>query len=1363
MFYASVKKYSANKMSKAQERTKKIISYIHSKGITESELKLVSHRQPHSIFGNICKFLNMKNSLKNRFLIYVCVNRNKCFQQIHLNELEQHTQHQDKNLSSQSLIDVTCSENNDGILATSTPICKKNESIDFGNISTIKKSATEKACAVSYFKNCSKKRLFFNDSSESELCSSSSRKAKVDHKTSRSSNNLTSSPPGNLTNSKIEVSILNVSKDEVSIPDVIKNLIKKKEPTSLLPIGTKNSEISLNAIGYSKCLYMEGTFQLQNEELELFKSKQNRKQFYHFVLRRKIFQLVNNTCTLCVKNLRQNLNSMVIYCKCIHPECKVFRVVILNSGKVKVFSTSINFCHIKKRTGQVRSIERRISKTTLRENKALTYRLNKVTEASGMLLKIGNLQDVKSDDVCRKMRSEAMSSLDRDEDDVVDMILMRRSNTGYIQLVADPFQVHVYSREQLDVVKVETKNKKCQPVLHFDSTGSIFKKPKYDSKAPFYYAGVINVSKTNRICPVFEMVSCSHDTASIGLLLIKFKSYVHQNKLKWPLFKHVVTDFSFALLNSICYYWNNMSLEDYINATYQHVIHEDEMSRDVVLLHLCCAHFTKMIINDVNRNSNLSDKRKQELKELLVAAINMNSYDKLKLWFKHISFVLLAKVATPNIKNHLQNLIETCTESKTTNLSEEVYKAPDHTLLKKEMIQYKNSMYYKDFITIYHQVVEEISEYDSNEESPNAYYDPAFLRIILKKYIPYLPLWSDIMSTNCRFSNACVENWHDIVKNFIMDGNKRSKPSRVIRKCREHVLSVYKEIKHDIPKNRLNYDSATYTDMTAEENWKKRKSSKKNFAYHKLFNLNLIKKHEKDSQIGDTEECLYPDKENSKLSRSWGTIEDNNKSSNNQPLLPLYENGLVQDTSYYKQISTIGSYTVAYYNNCILHISDYLSLEDNPTINAIDCCLYAIACQYKPTDISLQKCQVVHSLRQLKISVDYAHTTIYIPIKHGHHYKLLKLVYETQTATLFNGISEDCAAITAINTFQKRFLIKTSQCPKDMNNGLNIINAFAVELEKDLSLFDKKDFVLFLRLLLVRFSNSVESSCLICGFTKHASVEQQWVQCEACFRWIHFTCLPDETDYQKKDLRYKCELCKDYFISKPADELPVTKKQSRDKNSILGILNTQEFSHCQIKQLEQRDFQCLNIWKDETKMWLNNFIIDFSIGCIVKADERYTVLNCNTANIIFRTGAKCLEEAEMLTKAEINCIPILKNTIIMPFNRSEHWCLCIADINNRTFTYIDPMGESYRTSKTYLTYFIDTVIKYNNENPKFKVATDKWRIVKVPHVKQKDKYNCGIYVVMFTECIVKNQELFPTMQANQYRLYLKDLLLSYCK
>lgn len=78
-----------------------------------------------------------------------------------------------------------------------------------------------------------------------------------------------------------------------------------------------------------------------------------------------------------------------------------------------------------------------------------------------------------------------------------------------------------------------------------------------------------------------------------------------------------------------------------------------------------------------------------------------------------------------------------------------------------------------------------------------------------------------------------------------MDGQKRSKSSRVVGKCREYVRFAYKEVKYAIPKGRLNM-TVLSTQIVPEETRKKRLR-----IIHFHFNLNCIKTKEKESKINE--------------------------------------------------------------------------------------------------------------------------------------------------------------------------------------------------------------------------------------------------------------------------------------------------------------------------------------------------------------------------------------------------------------------------------------------------------------------------------------------------------------------------------
>lgn len=116
---------------------------------------------------------------------------------------------------------------------------------------------------------------------------------------------------------------------------------------------------------------------------------------------------------------------------------------------------------------------------------------------------------------------------------------------------------------------------------------------------------------------------------------------------------------------------------------------------------------------------------------------------------------------------------------------------------------YRQSKFYKHFNLIRQEIEDNILEKESFDED-NTYYNRDFFDVILKKYIPYLPLWSALTIINeedvVRVSNATVENWFSVVKNRIIHTSNLQKCSRSVRLIRKIVLSYYKKEIFNIPK-----------------------------------------------------------------------------------------------------------------------------------------------------------------------------------------------------------------------------------------------------------------------------------------------------------------------------------------------------------------------------------------------------------------------------------------------------------------------------------------------------------------------------------------------------------------------------------
>lgn len=116
---------------------------------------------------------------------------------------------------------------------------------------------------------------------------------------------------------------------------------------------------------------------------------------------------------------------------------------------------------------------------------------------------------IKSEPTIRKIRSEALNIRKRDKNDNIDLVLMWQEHSEYIKQVAFPLNIKMFSSEQLAILK---HSKDCH--LYFDATGSVVRYQFHKDRTVYYYCAVV-VTNTQRVCPIFEMISWEHATANI--------------------------------------------------------------------------------------------------------------------------------------------------------------------------------------------------------------------------------------------------------------------------------------------------------------------------------------------------------------------------------------------------------------------------------------------------------------------------------------------------------------------------------------------------------------------------------------------------------------------------------------------------------------------------------------------------------------------------------------------------------------------------------------------------------------------------------------------------------------------------------
>lgn len=217
----------------------------------------------------------------------------------------------------------------------------------------------------------------------------------------------------------------------------------------------------------------------------------------------------------------------------------------------------------------------------------------------------------------------------------------------------------------------------------------------------------------------------------------------------------------------------------------------------------------KIIASDVNKYF-ANKHTKRFYKELFASAFHIKNGEIMDAWFEHVCLVALSPTSNELFNRKLQFLLNLCERNV------EIDEINTH-----ETPLFESSPFYQRMIVIKKFVEETIRNSSISNDNDNSFFCPDLINLALKKYIPYLPLWSGLMLDD-RLSNAPVENWFGLVKNNMLDGQTNFKPTRVIRKIRAKVLSLHRDVKLKISRKRCATQKRARLSEHTEETWKKK-------------------------------------------------------------------------------------------------------------------------------------------------------------------------------------------------------------------------------------------------------------------------------------------------------------------------------------------------------------------------------------------------------------------------------------------------------------------------------------------------------------------------------------------------------------
>ena len=230
---------------------------------------------------------------------------------------------------------------------------------------------------------------------------------------------------------------------------------------------------------------------------------------------------------------------------------------------------------------------------------------------------------------------------------------------GYVHLVTVyPFKASFFTERQLEIYIAKAKQKSL--VLHLDSTGGIIKNKglKPTGKQVYFYALVVAGNTEEKIAsmPLAEFMTNRHTAPTITHWLEEFLLSIQKFKGTKYLPSVVVTDFSWALLNSVCKTFNGRPLIDYINKCYVAMTENDnKFLDDKTIIHICAAHLLKFVFNQMKDIDGLKE-AKHVAKFAFARLVTCDSLFEASTIFNSMCAVFCSKYESDNVNKNLDYL-----------------------------------------------------------------------------------------------------------------------------------------------------------------------------------------------------------------------------------------------------------------------------------------------------------------------------------------------------------------------------------------------------------------------------------------------------------------------------------------------------------------------------------------------------------------------------------------------------------------------------------------------------------------------------------------------------------------------------------
>ncbi|KAJ8687014.1 hypothetical protein QAD02_022808 [Eretmocerus hayati] len=547
-----------------------------------------------------------------------------------------------------------------------------------------------------------------------------------------------------------------------------------------------------------------------------------------FAYEKIVVETIGCTCFLSpYGRVRENRNSIVAYARCgfvNHEQRFKFKferlddpnvtLVISSTGPIKFHHRSIaagEKLHFKQVRGSVRTkLIHTLSQRSVREveNDQAEKHLDRIDVISD-----GHMLDLRNRNVAYRVKSEQNMTgrLTLQSTHLSDLIQLgvehSKMKTGrYVQHVGIPLRVEMYTDSALETTRGRKKK-----VGHMDATANICKEPQdFVGKLIMIYTLVYR--HDDELVRIAELITCDHSTPSISNWLSNVRANIERSSIpgvKMPLFDIIIIDWSWVELHALLKAWNDMDIRSYLRLVFHCIDNGIPFPLAIVILYICYAHFMHLVSRSIDKNFPVyKSEGGKELKKTLLECMSVialtRDWKKMQNIFQHFCTFLCAR-SMALARESLQHIVKELDKQEfaklgdivnlqSESIEEEIrYKENDSDAL------YVSSPFYQVFSKLAHKTPDYLlKRKDSPENEPvtNIHYNPKFLDHMLRRWMPYVCLWSSLvlkkMDMNIsRMTQAYIEAWHRVMKKKVLMDNSNASVGDVVRALeRDHNRTI---------------------------------------------------------------------------------------------------------------------------------------------------------------------------------------------------------------------------------------------------------------------------------------------------------------------------------------------------------------------------------------------------------------------------------------------------------------------------------------------------------------------------------------------------------------------------------------------